>query len=221
MLPGQLYADDVLLMAECRGDLCKLVAICETVRTQLKLKFNAKESLAMMFLASDETLDLSIQGRKIPQGESYKHLVMQISTGVWYLEEMENMMQRKATQGMSTVQRTTMWSCSRYEIGRVLWKSVWVPGLTFGNSILCYQGRTRNFLEMRQREVGRWALQGHGTIANEAIGGDMGWSSFEGREAYSKLAYWGRLRYTDDGKWARRVFLYMHIKGRATSWIKR
>ncbi|KAG0420526.1 hypothetical protein HPB47_003443 [Ixodes persulcatus] len=75
-----------------------------------------------------------------------------------------------------------------------------VPGLTFANAVVCIPGDVRDILERRQREVGRQALGCHGMVANEAVQGDLGWSSFEAREAASKIGYDGRLRLMDRGR---------------------
>lgn len=72
---------------------------------------------------------------------------------------------------------------------RELWKAVHVPCLTFANAMVCLPHTTRAWLERCQSEVGRVALGCHGCVAKEAIQGDMGWSSFEAREARSKISY--------------------------------
>lgn len=96
-----------------------------------------------------------------------------------------------------------------------------VPGLTFGNAVICVPSELRTYLERRQREVGRQALGCHGQVANELVEGDVGWSSFEAREANSKLQYYTRLRYMDGDRWARRVFMYIHLKHINSTWRKR
>ncbi|KAG0422180.1 hypothetical protein HPB47_001976 [Ixodes persulcatus] len=65
------------------------------------------------------------------------------------------------------------------------------------------------------REIGRQALGCHGGVANEAVQGELGWSSFEAREATSKITYYGRLRHMDSCRWARRLFMYTHLTGPA------
>ncbi|KAG0419059.1 hypothetical protein HPB47_004397 [Ixodes persulcatus] len=82
-------------------------------------------------------------------------------------------------------------------------------------------GDTRTALERRQREVGRQALGCHGTVANEAVQGDLGWSSFEAREATSKVSYDGRLRLMDRCRWAKRLFVYTHMTSLQSRWRKR
>ncbi|KAG0410949.1 hypothetical protein HPB47_011924 [Ixodes persulcatus] len=82
-------------------------------------------------------------------------------------------------------------------------------------------GDTRTALERRQREVGSQALGCHGTVANEAVQGDLGWSSFEAREATSKVSYDGRLRLMDRCRWAKRLFVYTHMTSLQSRWRKR
>ncbi|KAG0421103.1 hypothetical protein HPB47_002980 [Ixodes persulcatus] len=102
-----------------------------------------------------------------------------------------------------------------------MWKAVAVPGLTFANAVVCAPGDTRTTLERRQREVGRQALGCHGTVANEAVQGDLGWSSFEAREATSKVSYDGRLRLMNRCRWAKRLFVYTHMTSLQSIWRKR
>ena len=82
-----------------------------------------------------------------------------------------------------------LWNFNRYEVVRGVWKGVMVPGLTFGNAVLCMKSEIQSSLEVRQRSVGRLALGAHGNTPNEGVQGDMGWSSFESREATSKLNF--------------------------------
>ena len=58
-------------------------------------------------------------------------------------------------------------------------------------------------------------------MANQLVQGDLGWSSFEAREASSKLEYYARLRHMDGDRWARRVVLYIHLKNVQTTWRRR
>ncbi|CAN7977958.1 unnamed protein product, partial [Ixodes persulcatus] len=114
-----------------------------------------------------------------------------------------------------------LWSCNRFIVSRELWKAVVVPGLTFANAVVCVPGDARAHMERRQREIGREALGCHGGVANEAVQGELGWSSFEAREATSKITYYGRLRHKDSCRWARRLFMYTHLTGLRTRWQKR
>ncbi|XP_049271186.1 uncharacterized protein LOC125758238 [Rhipicephalus sanguineus] len=116
----------------------------------------------------------------------------------------------------------TLESHNRHNYAQSGWcKSVAVPALTFANSVLCLSSGTRQSLEVRQREAGRAALGVHRGVPNEAVQGEVGWSSFEAREAVSKLAYERRLSQLPDGRWAREVFKYIHLKCINTKWVLR
>ncbi|KAH6945276.1 hypothetical protein HPB50_007710 [Hyalomma asiaticum] len=78
---------------------------------------------------------------------------------------------------------------NRYIVVREMWKTVNVPGLMLTNFVVCVTTRTCEWLECRQREAGQIALGCHGRVATEALQGDIGWSSFEAREACSKIAF--------------------------------
>ncbi|KAH9360761.1 hypothetical protein HPB48_018216 [Haemaphysalis longicornis] len=104
---------------------------------------------------------------------------------------------------------------------RDFWKLVHVPALTFANVVVCLSARGRDVLERRQREVGRIAVGCQGRVANEAVQGDLGWSSFAAREASSKLAFYNRLLNMHRDRWARRVFEYLSATCLRTQWTQR
>ncbi|KAH7980694.1 hypothetical protein HPB49_018307 [Dermacentor silvarum] len=121
----------------------------------------------------------------------------------------------------SVLRRRGLWGFNRYIMVCELWKAVHVPALTFANAIICMSSPTREWLERGQRVVGCLGTGCHGNVANEAIQGDLGWSSFEAREANSKISYDGRLRAMGKHRWARRVFDYITVNGLRTRWMKR
>ncbi|KAG0411640.1 hypothetical protein HPB47_011244 [Ixodes persulcatus] len=55
----------------------------------------------------------------------------------------------------------------------------------------------------------------------KTVQGDLGWSSFEAREATSKVSYDGRLRLMDRCRWAKRLFVYTHMTSLQSRWRKR
>ena len=61
-------------------------------------------------------------------------------------------------------------------------------------------------LEKTQLAAGRWAMgvTGH-KVASEFIMGEMGWSTFEAREAVSKIRYFARIGAIVEHRWPRMV----------------
>lgn len=104
---------------------------------------------------------------------------------------------------------------------RALWKMVAVPGLTYANAVLCLSSGIREFLERRQREIGRLALGVHKHTPVEAVQGEMGWSSFMAREATAKVAYEDRLLRLPEQNIARRMLVHTIFAGRTTRWTRR
>ncbi|KAH7935818.1 hypothetical protein HPB52_013975 [Rhipicephalus sanguineus] len=82
------------------------------------------------------------------------------------------------------------------------------------------KGQTKA-LEVRQREEGRIALGVHAFTPNGAVQDDLGSSSFEAREAVAKLSYERRLSGPPDGRWAREVYKYVHLRSVRTKWVAR
>uniref|UniRef100_A0A6M2CKC8 Putative tick transposon n=1 Tax=Rhipicephalus microplus TaxID=6941 RepID=A0A6M2CKC8_RHIMP len=95
-----------------------------------------------------------------------------------------------------------------------------VPGLTFGNAVLCMRSELQATLEIKQREIGRLALRARGNTPNRGVQGDMGWTSFEGRETSSKIKFEKRLREMGEERCARKVFSYLYMNV-DTKWRKR
>lgn len=94
----------------------------------------------------------------------------------------------KAVRSKNILRKRSLWAFSRHEVVRGVWKVVVVPGVTCGNEALCLFSQTRDFLEHRQHEAGRTALNAHRAVAMGAQG-ELGWSSFETREAVAKTEY--------------------------------
>ncbi|KAH9383301.1 hypothetical protein HPB48_024421 [Haemaphysalis longicornis] len=107
------------------------------------------------------------------------------------------------------------------EVIRSLWKAAMVPGLTYAGAVLCPSAATKEYLERRQREVGRLALGSHRTTPNEAVQGDMGWSSFAAREATAKLSFEMRAWTLGETNWVYRVRRSLLFTARSTRWTKR
>ncbi|KAH6948250.1 hypothetical protein HPB50_023300 [Hyalomma asiaticum] len=221
-LPGLVYADDLVLLAESPTDLQQLVTLAATHLYHLDLTFNAKKFAALQLSGSPPGADIYLPGGdQIQWDTEYQYLGVILSTSGDLLGVQEDNLRRSSQRAANVLRRKSLWGCNRFLLTRDLWKAVHVPGLTFANAVLCLNVTTRQWLERGQREVGRMALGCHGRVAIEAIQGDLGWSTFEAREARSKATYEGRLRLMDDERWPRRLFRYASLTGTQTQWCRR
>lgn len=223
-LPALFYADDIVLMAENSTDMQSLLDICSDEGSALGLTFSARKSASMRYAPEGDDVDdtrLSLQGNGIERVVAYKYLGVTLTAAPCYTQGFEEELRKKAVARRAFLGSRALWGFSRFEVARELWKSVAVPALTFGNAVLCTAASTQRALEARQREAGRAALGVHKGVPNEAIQGDLGWSSFEAREAVAKLAYERRLSQMPDGRWAREVYKYITLRCITTKWVAR
>ncbi|XP_049271321.1 uncharacterized protein LOC125758318 [Rhipicephalus sanguineus] len=209
-LPGLAFADDLVFMAESHQELQSLLDICQTEIVSLGLRFNIKKS-AVVRLAGGSTnaAALTLEGEPLAARNEYRYLGVTLCVDAAKYSLHETKIRQAALQAQRILCRRCLWGCNRFQMIRDLWKMVHVPGLTFANAVVCISPTTREWLERQQREVGRAALGGHGRVANEAVQGDVGWSSFEAREDARKIVYRGRLMLMRRIRWVRRVFEYL------------
>ncbi|XP_050042484.2 uncharacterized protein [Dermacentor andersoni] len=153
--------------------------------------------------------------------DKYKYLGVWINNGIEYRTEYEKYLTTKGNRSAAIMKCRALWNYNRYEVVRGIWKGVMVPGLTFDNAVLCMRAETRQQLETRQHGVGRLTLGAHGKTPNLGVQGHLQWSSFDGREASSKVAFEERMRKMGELWWARKVFTYLYTRNVDTRWRKR
>uniref|UniRef100_A0A6G5AAH8 Putative tick transposon n=1 Tax=Rhipicephalus microplus TaxID=6941 RepID=A0A6G5AAH8_RHIMP len=219
-LPALMYADDIVLMADNKEDLQRLMDICGNEGDRLGFRFSKEKSTVMIF-NDIEDCELRIQEVTLEITDKYKYLGVWISNGTEYLREHEIYVNTKGNRNAAVMKNRALWNYNRYDVARGLWKGVMVPGLTFGNAVLCMRSEVQARLQIEQRGIGRLALGAHGNTPNRGVQGDMGWTSFEGRKASSKIKFRKRLREAGEECWARKVFSYWYMKNVDTKWRKR
>jgi hypothetical protein len=96
--------------------------------------------------------------------------------------------------------------------------------LTYANDVITVKPEIRDNLERTQNEMGRFALGVNRHTANEGVQGEMGWNSFEAREAQAKMQYFVRINRMDIKRYARQIYNHVRLEMKpieSTSWFKR
>ncbi|CAN8022845.1 unnamed protein product [Ixodes persulcatus] len=124
----------------------------------------------------------------------------------------------KSNQLKGAVWHLARHSYNKYSVGRILWKTLAGPAVTYANDALAYSAAGIKGLDRHQYELGRWLLGGSSCTANTAVTGEMGWSTHQNREARSKLQYMGRLKFLPEENYARRMYYHIRYKGTRTNW---
>ncbi|KAM7281199.1 hypothetical protein ISCGN_006048 [Ixodes scapularis] len=211
-IPCLAFADDVVLITESSTDMQHMMDICTRVAARDNLKFNAGKTQWMGFNANLDTT-FYLQNQKVQKTTAYKYLGVTITHSKEYLTEQEENVIKKSNKLKGVVWHLARHSYNKYSVGRVLWKSLAVPAVTYANDALTYSETVVKCLDRHQYELGRWLLGGSSCTANAAVTGEMGWSTHEIRDARSKLAYMDRLKFLLQESYARRMYYHIRYKG--------
>ena len=207
-VPGLLFADDLCLLAESRTDIQKLLEITSDFGNEMDLHFNPKKSATIVFSRYHigDCRELLVQGEVIPLEHEYKYLGITLCDGSNYLVKQEQIWISESKRALHQMQATLLWSSNRFELGKTFWKAVAVPKLTYTNAVTTVTAKTCDELEKNQRRAARWALGIQGwKVANEFLEGELNWTSFEAREAKSKLKYRARIESMPASRWPRAI----------------
>jgi hypothetical protein len=208
VIPGLFFADDIVLFSETIEDLEGLLEITDSFAGEFKLQFSSGKSKFSVLNGIIDKKTIKMGCLEIDRVEKYVYLGVTIGSGLNYLEEHEKMLLKKLGKYLGIIKNRSYLSYNKYEVTRILWKGVAVPGLTYANDVLVLDPKVREILDRGQNQIGRFALGVSGHTANEAVQGEMGWSSFEAREAQAKLQYFGRMLDMEDCRLAKIVYKF-------------
>jgi hypothetical protein len=179
-----------------------------------------------MVMSGQATETDSLRMGEINIGRVYKYDYLGVTLGAKldYLEDHEKKLLSKLGRYSGLIKKKSLFSYNRYEVVRILWKAVAVPALTYGNEVLVCSQNLRTSLELYQKQIGRFALRVNQYTANAAVQGELGWSTFEKREASSKIKFVRRLSEMPNNNFTKIVFEYVQrMSNRAgnTRWCRR
>jgi len=213
-----LFADDIVLIAEDKANLDKLMNIAFQYSCKWRFNFNYDKCAVMVFnnrAAEFMTFGHCIQdcycgyhwrlGKQlIKQVSVYKYLGIELDT---QLSQFEFRL-RLATKARMNVSK--VWSMGMRD-----------GGLSVKATVNLYEALVRSVLEYGaevssntgweaaervQREIGRRILRCHGKTTNEAVLGELGWMRLQSRREYLKLKYWIKISLMDETRLVRKVY---------------
>ncbi|XP_018497555.1 uncharacterized protein LOC108865225 [Galendromus occidentalis] len=202
----------------------KLLQITSTFGEERGLIFNPAKSAVLEFNRVDDTTDknLFIQGKIIPKERTYKYLGIHLSTDANYLEDQEKIWKEKTRKALYQLHAKVLWKFNRFETTKIQWKATCVPALTYCNTVTVMSNTLRKNIESAQRQAARWALgEPACNLANEFLKGELGWSTFEEREAKSKITYFKRIQEMADERWAKQMLTMMSINNAKIKAVER
>src|SRR5271154_5540340 len=218
-IPGLAYADDIVLLADSKEDMSHMLKECSDYADNSKLKYNIAKSQCLVF-GDSQGDQFFLQGEEMEFVKEYKYLGITITNTTEYLDTYKKLLAKKIQVSLGIIMRRAFNSTYRYFEVRLWWKACIVPLLTFGNEVLVI-GDLNKVLEKAQYMAGKIALGGNKLAPKVVVQGEMGWSNFEEREAASKTKFVGRLMFMSEGRFAKKVFVYMKTRTYKSKWDRR
>jgi hypothetical protein len=224
-VPGLFFADDIVLFEETGEGLEKMLEVVSEFGRKSKLEFSREKSKFMIMSGGREQREkLKMGNMELDRTEEYVYLGITLGTGENYLKEQEKRTMKKLGMYAGLIKNKSFYSYNRYEVSRILWKGVAVPGLTYGNNVIVLGAEIEEQLERTQNRMGRFALGVNRWTADEGVQGELGWSTFKTREAQAKMQFFIRLNGMEKDRYAKQVYNYTRLRMKpieATKWFKR
>ena len=102
-----------------------------------------------------------------------------------------------------------------------MWKSICVPAITFGNSVMVHNSKFWAKVDRIQRDVGRYAVGCQFRCAKEFVEGEIGMSTMAEREVQSKLIYAQRIKKLENDRWVNMLQSVKREMEAKTKWYRR
>ncbi|KAH6927852.1 hypothetical protein HPB50_009332 [Hyalomma asiaticum] len=147
-LPGLVFADDLVLLAEQSSDLQSLVNIAANHLERLGLHFNDKKSAILRFSGTEVDIDVQLPGGgNIPVLSEYTYLEVNLHSSVDVFSRQEEHVRQASVRATSVLRRHSLRGCNRSLLVQELWKKVHMSVLIPANAIICLSTATHQWLE--------------------------------------------------------------------------
>ncbi len=220
-MPGLLFADDIVLMAETEDGLQRLLDIVAQFAKDRKMVINpVKSKILVNWRAVNKKNRWRIGEHIIHEGlrrkvtvvleeeEGYKYLGVWIQLRGRIFEDYGKKATSKAGRYVGIVKN--VWRCSKQSawVAVKLWNAVAKPAILYGSEVATLTQKEELEIERKQRIMARFIVKGRKNCAIAAMYGELGWRDLSYDMDMRKLRYCGRLwsKSTPNDRWAKMAF---------------
>ena len=179
------FADDGLQMSSSKEEAVKNIKDLIEISKSCGLELNKEKSCFILYNVNEKIE--AIEGIKVT--DKIKYLGVHINNQKNCFREHKEEMLKKAQSMANLTYSVVSKSCNKMLIGKTYWKSVVMPMLLHGSSVIDYKKEELRKLQSIENGVFRMILGARKYTAEEGVRGEAGASLFQTRIMKSKLTY--------------------------------
>ena len=210
-----LFADDVMLLASSNEDMQKLLDLVYVYSRKWRFLFNVTKSKALLFtnkrvIPLDTSLYLGLE--RLDEVRNFRYLGVEFKANLsWRL--MKEKMVKKAKARLALLRKAVADGLAP-DTSLKLWYTLVRPILEYSVEVWGFTKWPE--AECVQTEMGRLILGVGSKTANDAVRGELGLWTMEGRRQLAILRWWGKIISMDKRRLCYKIYKYRrdHLKNR-------
>lgn len=206
LVPGLLFADDIVLFAADDAQMQEMLAVLEAVAARKQFQFNVPKCCTLEVPRNRQlsrSPALHLHGEPVPVAKWYTYLGAEIRydlSGSTFIDKVT----RKAAGVRALLFRMSSHAGGLpLPIMRQLWLSLGRPVLEYGAA--CYPLADPEAFDAAQWRMGRQMLVSGGQSSGAFIQAELDWRSMVARRQVATLREWGHIAMMPEGRLVRHV----------------
>ena len=219
-----MFADDIVLIADSKGNLQKLMDLVWEFSCKWRFNFNYDKTAVLVFQHHRGKIDNAqtiwkLGNTIVQEVNVYKYLGMEMDRGLTF-REFKNRIADKARRNEMMVWSLRMRRAELSVKANVnMWKALVRPNLEYGAELWGFGNWEE--AEVIQRSVARKILHCNSKAVNAGVRGELGLWTMESRRDFIKLRYWIHLLLLADTRLVKEVYLMCKenfLKSKSKNW---
>jgi hypothetical protein len=208
LLPGTLWADDILLLARSPEELQEMLDVVCEFALSWRFDLNSAKTKTMVLGRQDlEDYGFNFDGEPLEKTDTFKYLGIDFQDGrhSWHAHASRVLV--KARGRLFSMYSTVQGERFSVSTGARLWKMCVLPIFAYGSEVWYPTKSDGESMDALQRRWGRQLLGLNRHANNAFVMGEFGWLPVTATLTYRRLCYIGRLLQLPDTRLIKQYFL--------------
>jgi hypothetical protein len=206
LVPGLLFADDIVLFAANDAQMQEMLTVLEGVAARKQFQFNVPKCCALEVPRNRQisrSPALLLHGEPVPVAKWYTYLGAEIRYDLTGSTFMDTVTRKAAGVRAKLFRMSSHAGGLPLPIMRQLWLSLGRPVLEYGAA--CYPLVDPLTFDAAQWRMGRQMLVSGGQSSGAFIQAELDWQSMVARRQEATLREWGRIAMMPEGRLVRQI----------------